>query len=571
MQAESPRVASSAPAVFLFGFERSGTTLLSMMVGAHPAIAVPLSTTGLWYRYWVRRKEYGELKRKEDVERLVHDLLAEERIRLWDARLNIREVLDELPPGSFPAVVERFHSLYARAQGKPRWGNIDIATLDHMDIASQWFPNARFVHLVRDGRDVALSHKTMPYGASNPLECAERWAHRVTVNLKMGSILGRQRYLVVRYEDLILDTEATLRRLCSFIGVEYSPAMLEYPEAVSRKIPPERRWLWPVLDRAPVTSKAFRWKQEMSRSQRVVFEGVAGELLKELGYESFPVIPKLASAYLLELCYFLDRGGRLRRFRERLGLRRLSRLERDWRRKQRARGDYASIQAATFDALVHQGIYSPGFDHSEPAKRFFKETLDYVSGKLPRDGPLNVLECGCGPGAWLAVVAGEWRRRRELALHGFDLSSQMVRAAREKLRGLVPGERLRQGDVLDPESYESDASGAKYDLIYAYDLIQQLPRSLHLRACQVMLEKVRPGGMVLIFDHDARCWYGRKMAVKKFLTRYLGLPLVPRFYCNARYPALGKLARVIARDRGLRAEVKVAPDGRKRALVLGPV
>lgn len=324
----SPAV--TAPPIFLFGFERSGTTLLSMMAGAHPDLAVPLSTTGLWYRYDRILDRYNDIASQADLERLIDDLLGEERITLWDATFERGEVLDGLPTGSFAAVVERFHSLYAQKKGKPRWGNIDIATIEDMDRANAWFPDARFVHIVRDGRDVALSHMTMPYGESNIGECAEHWNRTVGTNLKMGAILGSARYMVVRYEDLVADSENTLARMCGFMGLEYFPEMLRYTEMVDDKIPDDRRWLWPEINQPPDSSKVSGWKKRMSTDQRIVFEWQACNLLRELEYETFDSPPKRVSAYGLELWYFLGRGHRFRRLAERLGIRRRSKLEREW-------------------------------------------------------------------------------------------------------------------------------------------------------------------------------------------------------------------------------------------------
>src|SRR3546814_11348155 len=82
------------------------------------------------------------------------------------------ELLAGLPVGDYGAVVARFHAAYAEAKGKPCWANVDIATLDHMDLVNSWFPQARFLHIIRAGRDVALSHQTMPYGAGNIAECS---------------------------------------------------------------------------------------------------------------------------------------------------------------------------------------------------------------------------------------------------------------------------------------------------------------------------------------------------------------------------------------------------------------
>jgi hypothetical protein len=309
----------SPPLVFLFGFERSGTTLLSMMVGAHPQIAVPLSLTGLWYRYGQQLHRYNGLAAAGDVERIVDDLLQEERIRLWDVALTRDEVLHDLEPGSYPRVIARFQSLYAKHKGKLYWGNIDIDTMEEMDVANAWFPQVKFVHIVRDGRDVALSHKTYAYGASNVGECTDQWGRSVRLNVKMGAILGPQRYLIVRYEDLILNPEPVLRRLCEFLDVSYSPAMLEYEKMVATKIPSDRRWLWPLLDQPPVKSNVFRWKKQMTDSERIVVERRVGSILGDLGYEIYTTIPKRLRANALELWYFLGEGGRLRRLAGKLG------------------------------------------------------------------------------------------------------------------------------------------------------------------------------------------------------------------------------------------------------------
>ena len=320
------------PPIFLFGFERSGTTWLSMIIGAHPRLAVPFSVTGLWYRYGAMLDKYSHLSTLGDVARIVDDLLQEERIRLWDVTLTRDEVLEGLEPGSYPAIIARFHNLYASHKGKDLWGNIDIANLFNMDVAHHWFPEARFIHIVRDGRDVALSHDTYPYGAANTLECANAWMHHLQVNLKMGSILGPHRYLKVRYEDLVLACEATLRRICAFIGVPYSAKMLEYRQMVAEKVPIDRRWLWPTLDKPPVTSNAYRWKTNMSTSKRIVFERAAGAMLVELGYEAYAEIPKQVKANLLEFWYFLGQEGRFRRLGAKFGIRWARKLERQRRR-----------------------------------------------------------------------------------------------------------------------------------------------------------------------------------------------------------------------------------------------
>lgn len=313
---------------FLFGMERSGTTLLSMMVGAHSRIAVPLATTGMWIHFGQQISSNGKFETKEQLNDLIDDILGHERIELWDAELDRDRILENLPLGDYGAVICRVQAEYARKKDKAYWANIDIATLDQMDLVNQWVPDARFVHIVRDGRDVALSHQTMPYGAGNIAECARAWKMRIGTSVKMGRILGPDRYHVLRFEDLVLDSETVLRKLCRFLGVAFDPSMLRYSEMADDKIPDSRRWLWPEISKPPQNAKVDRWRHAMSRSQRIVFEDVAGDSLREWGYETLEPLPKSLSAHILGLWYFLTQGGRLGRLQRRFGLGRQSLLER---------------------------------------------------------------------------------------------------------------------------------------------------------------------------------------------------------------------------------------------------
>ena len=316
--------------IFLFGMERSGTTLLSMIVGSHPDIAVPLATAGLWYDVADRRGFHAPGSEVDQVT-LVQELLEHERIRRWDCELTSDDVLPLCRGGDYPSLIAAFHQAYANAQGKPTWANLDIATLDRLHTMNDWFPNARFVHIYRDARDVAISHQTMPYGSGNLAECADAWSRRLTVNLRMGQILGPKRYMTISYEKLVNDPEPVLRELCRFLGVSFSTEMLSYAEMADAKIPHDRRWLWPNLV-GPLDQKAaHRWRRAMSMTRRIVVERYAGGLLKELGYETLEPLPRRLGAEALDLACFLDRGGRTKRTLQKFGLRRPSLLERRWR------------------------------------------------------------------------------------------------------------------------------------------------------------------------------------------------------------------------------------------------
>lgn len=303
--------------------ERSGTTLLSMMLGAHPDMAVPLSTTGMWYSFYRQLNTvYNNLRTVPDIERLIDDVMAHERVKLWRAPLNRERILARSRPSQYESIIESFHQEFARLRNKSYWANIDIATLDDMHIAHTLFNDAKFVHIVRDGRDVALSHQAVPFGAGNIAECAEAWLTRVRQNLRMGALLGPSQYLAIKYEDLVAAPERTLGYLCDFLGIEYSENMLSYYQSIDNNIPKYKQWMWPKLKKPPQKNNIYKWKKDMTLNRRIVFENIAAPLLKELGYETFEKCPKALGAYLLEMGYFLDRGGRRKRWLGKIGIKR---------------------------------------------------------------------------------------------------------------------------------------------------------------------------------------------------------------------------------------------------------
>ena len=313
------RSATMAPPTFFFGFQRSGTTLFSAMLDCHPDLAVPFSLTGLWFRYGDRLGDYNHLKSDSDLGRLVDALLSEERFAFWHVPLPRESVLDGLPPGNYPAVIERFHRLYASHHAKSRWGHLDITSLVEAPTLLQWFPDAKFVHIVRDARDVALSNQGIPFSAGNILECAEKWRNEVGANLAWGAGLSDEQYLVIRFEDLVTESEATLKRLCAFLDLTFEPSMLAYPTRVEHRVPDGRREaLWHLLDRPPQASQAGRWRRDMSPAQKTLVEDVAGTVLEAAGYEKDRAPRATIKAVLLKAALTVDRGGRGARASSRL-------------------------------------------------------------------------------------------------------------------------------------------------------------------------------------------------------------------------------------------------------------
>lgn len=303
---------------FIVGFQRSGTTLLRLMLDSHPHMAVPLDTTGLWARYDDRREEFGDLATPGDRRRMIDALLQEERIRLWETELDADDIADraERRGGGYPAIVAAFHRAYARAHGKDFWGSKDPGDMLRIDRIHGWFPGARFIHLVRDGRDACLSLRDQPFGHDDILACAVDWREQVWWVRRMGRLLGAARYHEVRYEDLVADPQSELRSLCRFLGLDFDADMLAYHRRVDEAIPAEKRHIWPMIDSAPRSDNVEKWREAMSTGEEICFEKRARDALEESGYAVRETPPR--GAYATEVAFMLRRIARV--MRRRLGL-----------------------------------------------------------------------------------------------------------------------------------------------------------------------------------------------------------------------------------------------------------
>jgi SAM-dependent methyltransferase len=215
--------------------------------------------------------------------------------------------------------------------------------------------------------------------------------------------------------------------------------------------------------------------------------------------------------------------------------------------------------------MVERGLYSTRFRHAEADRAFVAATLSPLLEGMPAGR--SVLEVGCGVGEWLALVGSLQRDRDRPAAerYGFDLSPAMIEIALEYLAGDVPADHLAVADLLEPEAYRFP-DAPPVGLVYAYDVVQQLPPRMQRDGVRAMYRGLDRGGVLVVFDQDARHPAGRRMALKKLVTRWLRLPLVPRFYLLARYPDPAAIVAALEHE-GALVDVRRGEAGARIAIV----
>jgi len=278
--------------VFIVGCGRSGTTLLRLMLDAHPELAIPGESNFIRYR-WNERRMY-RVRGRFAHERLLEDILADDNLRTWGISPDdVREVVRAHGSPGFADVVAAPFQVYARMHRKPRWGDKTPMHVLSSPALAGLFPDARFVLLVRDGRYVALSYLSLPTFKGGIWHAAWRWRDWVSAGVRSGRQLGPGRYIELTYEDLVANPERELRNLCAFVDLDFDEGMLRYYEHAGQRLEATAEMVrFHAKTSLPPQRSTRDWRTEMRERDVQVFESVAGALLKEFGYEqAVPDVP----------------------------------------------------------------------------------------------------------------------------------------------------------------------------------------------------------------------------------------------------------------------------------------
>lgn len=291
------RSGEPAPAPFVVGVPRSGTTLLRLMLDAHPQLAIPSesgialaleSVAGIDESPAALAHALTSLDTWSDVAWSAEDGEQEELLRALFAGVD---------PWSLGAGVRAVFAAYAARHGKPRWGDKTPVHCLHMTTLQALLPEARFVHIHRDGRDVAVSLRGLSIDPGGVEAVAAMWRDQIEEARRQSA--GLRGYREVRYEQLVAEPEPILRDLCDLLELDFDPAMLrpheraaarhgelmERRQAAGRPMTREVHERWQGhTERPPDPSRAGRWRSELSEEEVARFERVAGPLLEQLGY-----------------------------------------------------------------------------------------------------------------------------------------------------------------------------------------------------------------------------------------------------------------------------------------------
>ncbi|MFI5932633.1 sulfotransferase family protein [Actinoplanes sp. NPDC051494] len=271
--------------IIVVGCPRSGTTMLQLMLHAHPRIAIPPETRFVLAAYRERR-DFGDLRIAGNRRALARRIVDREETRFCDLGLDPEETVEAIAAaeGTLGSVLGTVFQRYAARFGKPRWGDKRPAYLHNVDLLLRLFPDAQFINIVRDGRDCVASLKEMSWHRKDIYATVAAWARAIDDGRRAARRLGTAQWFELRYEDLVTDPHGRLTELCEYLGETYDPAMAE-PSAVAGVAVPSFK-TWHARTHTPVTTQRVKsWQTRLTTEEIALCEAALGSRLTANGYE----------------------------------------------------------------------------------------------------------------------------------------------------------------------------------------------------------------------------------------------------------------------------------------------
>lgn len=253
------------------------------MLHAHPRLVAPPENRYLLPAY-ARRAEWGDLAELANRDRLARFIVRNSRsfTQMGLAPSDVRKRIVAAPP-TLGSALDAAMECFVQDAGAARWCDKRPMYVRHVPTLLRLFPDAQFIHLIRDGRAAAASLRRMPWFKGDLAQAIGTWLLAMEHADQARRALGAARWFDLHYEPVVLDPEPQLRRLCAFLGEDFDAAMLN-PAQAKAVVVPERK-TWHANTAGPLLpERAASWRHELPVEDVAFLEEVAGDRLEAHGY-----------------------------------------------------------------------------------------------------------------------------------------------------------------------------------------------------------------------------------------------------------------------------------------------
>ena len=261
----------------IIGHGRSGTSIIAALCRIYLGIGIGTESQ-FFIRYFKKLHRYGDLNHDDNVRMLIADICCERFFdrshKFAEFKVDQKKAFNNLQDRTFSGVLDAIFTQLATNLGTTRWGDKTPEYIHDLVILKQLFPDAQFVHMVRDGRDVAMSSIKEPvFSVNNIYTAAKEWRKNIYLAREFLEQLPSGQFTEVRYEDLLTNPVKVLESLLEFSGIKDDNGAVK--EHIRKHINEDIR-----------TNNFNKWKTQLSESQIDLYEQVAGDMLRFYNYET---------------------------------------------------------------------------------------------------------------------------------------------------------------------------------------------------------------------------------------------------------------------------------------------
>lgn len=285
---------------FILANPRSGSSLFRIICECNKNLTVPPESGFLlWWHKKYSAYSINDLHNKAFIDQLIVDILSSKKIETWElSKDKLTEFIIKNQPQDYASLASLVYYFYAYSRGKsPKiWGDKNNYYIQHLDKLLSLYPKAKFIHLIRDGRDVACSYRdlkklksTSVYAPNLPfdiIEIANEWVTNIKKIDAFTSQLPKSQSLALKYEDVVSNLHKSAQQVCDFLAVDFDTNMLSYyTHNKNLALEPKQTldWKKKTLQR-PDISNIGKYLKELSEEKIADFDSIAKPVLKQYGY-----------------------------------------------------------------------------------------------------------------------------------------------------------------------------------------------------------------------------------------------------------------------------------------------
>lgn len=264
--------------VFIGGCDRSGTTFMGALLGAHSqCVTTPES------QFIIETFQHFD-SYENDLSWCINRITNNWRYKIWDLHVNYDnydDLGDRVDYSELILFIVWEYSKKISKQSPKIWIDHTPWNTRYALTLHELFPQSKFIHLVRDGRAIAASISQLDWPIVSINRRARFWLERLSFGLAAEKYFGPDNYLSIRFEDLVLEPENTLIKICQFLNIEFQPSLLSGNGFVPPKYTMKQHSL---VGTPPDPDRVLAWKKQLSAREIEIFEYITGDMLSYLGY-----------------------------------------------------------------------------------------------------------------------------------------------------------------------------------------------------------------------------------------------------------------------------------------------